>query len=387
MRAFLLLTGLLVSLTLFSTNIRVQVFTGTSISSLVITPASGWYAVYGDLIKTFDFKITPLYVKADKDSVVLKHGDTLIGKFSFLSINENVIDSIRKGSLKLKSLVPDRTPRIYEDNFLISAQGGALKIINDVEIEHYVAGVIQQEVGKMQPHEFNKLKAIIIRTYTLANLRKHELEYFNLCDQTHCQVYRGKCAVPNIIKALDETRELVLVDTSITLINASFFSNCGGQTCNSEDVWIKPLPYLRSVKDTFCTKQPSAYWQKKIPKKEWLKYFSDKFNYPVNDSANVKQLLSFSQWSRKVYFTETPVKIPLKTLREDWKLRSTFFSVEVQGDQVLLKGRGFGHGVGLCQEGAMRMAKKGYTAKQIIDFYYRDVILIDLDKLEFFKEQ
>ncbi|MEW6467389.1 MAG: SpoIID/LytB domain-containing protein [Bacteroidota bacterium] len=371
-----------------SAVIQVRIYTGTNVSSLSLAPAGAGYSLFADLVKRADIgSLKAVSLKAAGDSVWLKLGDSLLGKFASVTVSENSPDSLRNGSLKLKINAQEKGQREYPGGIRVSAEKGLLKVINVVDIEQYTRGVIKSEVGVSQSVEFYKVKAIIIRTYTLSNLRRHELEHFHLCDQTHCQVYRGKVTNENIVKGVAETKNQVLVDTAIMLVNASFFSNCGGQTCNSEDVWSKALPYLRSGTDTFCTRQPSAYWQKKIPKSEWLKYFSDKHGYPVNDTAAVKALLSFTQYQRKVYFTEQPVKIPLKVLRDDWKLRSTYFSVEVQGDMVVLKGRGFGHGVGLCQEGAMAMAKKGYTAKDIIDHYYRDVTVIDLNKLEFFQEE
>ena len=70
--------------------------------------------------------------------------------------------------------------------------------------------------------------------------------------------------------------------------------------------------------------------------------------------------------------------MPLQTLRSDLNLKSTFFSVVVDGDSMILKGKGYGHGVGLCQEGAMVMALKGFRYKDIINFYYSRVIISDI---------
>ena len=69
------------------------------------------------------------------------------------------------------------------------------------------------------------------------------------------------------------------------------------------------------------------------------------------------------------------------------QLKSSFFSVVAVGDTVILKGRGFGHGVGMCQEGAMRMAKLGYKCPEMINFYYQKTQLVDLHKLNFFKDE
>jgi stage II sporulation protein D len=71
--------------------------------------------------------------------------------------------------------------------------------------------------------------------------------------------------------------------------------------------------------------------------------------------------------------------LPLKQIRSDMDLRSAFFSLAVKGDSVIIKGRGYGHGVGLCQEGAMTMAQKGFDYRQIINFYYTGVIITDIN--------
>ena len=79
--------------------------------------------------------------------------------------------------------------------------------------------------------------------------------------------------------------------------------------------------------------------------------------------------------------------MPLKNVRTDFQLKSTYFSLQTVGDTLVFSGRGFGHGIGMCQEGAMRMAKAGYNYKEVLDFYYKNVHLIDLKDLNFFREQ
>jgi stage II sporulation protein D len=170
------------------------------------------------------------------------------------------------------------------------------------------------------------------------------------------------------------------------LITAVFHSNSGGQTANSEDVWGKPTPYLKSVIDTFSLKMPNARWQRKLLIADWLDYLKIKHNYPVDDSAARWQALHFKQEFRKANLEYGSVKVPLKNVRTDFLLKSTFFSLETVGDTVVFNGRGFGHGIGMCQEGAMRMTKSGYNYKDVLNFYYKDVHIIDLKDLNFFRE-
>ena len=73
-------------------------------------------------------------------------------------------------------------------------------------------------------------------------------------------------------------------------------------------------------------------------------------------------------------------------IRNDWRLKSAQFDIIPNGHEIILKGKGFGHGVGLCQEGAMRMAKLGYSYAEILHFYYKDVHMINLESLDFFKQ-
>jgi len=213
-------------------------------------------------------------------------------------------------------------------------------------------------------------------------------EGYNLCDQVHCQVYYGTCQSSSIFEAVKSTHHLVIVDKDLNLIVAAFHSNSGGQTVNSEDIWGSKKEYLRSVKDTFSIGMPSYRWQKKMALTEWIRYLK-KYKYPVDDSEALNFATNFKQYNRSVYLHYNHIKIPLKNIREELKLMSTFFDISLNAtkDTVIFSGRGFGHGVGLSQEGAMKMAKLGLNYKQIINFYYQNVILIDLKKLNFFKEE
>jgi stage II sporulation protein D len=103
---------------------------------------------------------------------------------------------------------------------------------------------------------------------------------------------------------------------------------------------------------------------------EWTGYLRKSgYNGNVDDAS----LLNFSQITRLNFYKAGSFSIPFRQIRSDLNLRSTFFSIAVEGDSVILTGRGYGHGVGLCQEGAMVMAAKGFSYRQIIGFYYKNV--------------
>lgn len=363
--------------------ILIRLFASYNISSVNFFHVSGEYSIYGDSAKLFDAdKISFIIVSLAGDSVLLQKPNY---QRKFRSVQ--FVPKTTSSSFKIKSLQPDYKARTYDDELQISAQHKSLRIINKVDIEKYVAGVVQWEVGTKNPQEFNKVKTIAIRTYALGNWRRHEDEKFQLCDEVHCQVFRGKTFNQNIHDAAIATAEYVLVDDSARIITAAFHSNCGGQTMNSEDVWSKSVSCLRSINDTFCLRKTNAVWQKKIPKDLWLDYVKTKYGFPVNDSIVVKKVLNFNQSSRLVYLVNDDFFIPLKFVRDDMKLKSTFFTIKEEGENVVFTGKGFGHGVGLCQEGAMRMVEKGFSYTKILNYYYTNIHLIRFSQLDFFNSE
>jgi len=363
--------------------ISIRLFASYNITSVNFFHVSGEYSVYGDSIKLFNTdKISFITISLAGDSVLLKKTNYQ-GKFRSVQFMPKITSS----SFKIKSLQPDYKVRMYDDELQISALDKSLRLLNKIDIEKYVAGVVQWEVGTKNPQEFNKVKTIAIRTYALGNWRRHEDEGFQLCDEVHCQVFKGKTFSQNIYDAAFQTAEYILVDDSARIVTAAFHSNCGGQTMNSEDVWSKQVSCLRSISDTFCLKKTNAVWQKKIPKDLWLDYVKTKYGFPVSDSNVVKKVLDFNQPNRLVYLVNDDFFIPLKFVREDMKLKSTFFTIKEDGENVVFTGKGFGHGVGLCQEGAMRMAEKGYSYTKILNFYYANIHLIRFSQLDFFNSE
>ncbi len=364
-------------------SVLIRLFASYNISSVNFLHVSGEYSVFGDGAKLFEFdKISFITVSLSGDSVQVQKPN-----FSKKFRAVQFVPQSSYSSFKIKSVQPDYKVRTYDDELVVSAQYKSLRIINKVDIEKYVAGVVQWEVGIKNPHEFNKVKTIAIRTYALGNWRRHEDEGFQLCDEVHCQVFRGKTFNQNIYNAAFETAEYILVDDNARIITAGFFSNCGGQTMNSEDVWSKKVSYMRSITDSFCLQKTNAVWEKKIPKDLWLDYVKTKYGFPVNDSLQMKKVLKFEQPNRKVYLVNDDYFIPLKFVREDIKLKSTFFTIREVGENVVFSGKGFGHGVGLCQEGAMRMAELGYSYTKILNYYYSNVHLIRFSQLDFFNSE
>jgi stage II sporulation protein D len=298
-----------------------------------------------------------------------------------------IVPRVVGGGVRLGGQDPKLPEREYPGTIEVLRQGGTMRLFNSVGLEDYVAGVVQAEAGNHHHAEYYKLQSVSCRTYALSNLRKHAHEGFQLCDGVHCQVYHGRVRNDSIRMAVDATHGLVLVDADIQLIHATFHSNCGGETVNAEDLWSRSTTYLRATTDTFCREAPQAHWEKTIPRAEWLAFLKRRFGYKADSEESLRRVLEYQPACRDLYLGNTWPLIPLKLVREELKLRSTFFSVSTEGDLVKLRGRGFGHGVGLCQEGSMRMAKAGRSYTEILHHYYTDVHLVDLHMLDFFRAE
>lgn len=318
------------------------------------------------------------YVTIEGGRLRLSSKDRVYGHFSELHL-----ELAEDQKYNMQSLLPVRTEEIYDAPLKIDVVEGGMMIIAVYEDPApYIAGVVEAETGKDQGEEFYKVQAVISRTYALSNARRHEHEGFNLCDQVHCQVYHGISRHnDDIMKAVLATKDEVLVDSELDLITASFHSNCGGHTVNSEEVWSLALPYLRARPDTFCLGGKHAQWKSEVKISDWQRYIQEQYALDMNDLS-----ITAVSGQREAFYLSPELGIERKHLRHKWRLKSTYFDAARVGDTVKLNGRGFGHGVGLCQEGAMNMIEKGYRYDEVVQFYYTDIHLIHRSVIDFFKD-
>lgn len=307
----------------------------------------------------------------------LKYNTTSQGTFSRITI---VAEG--NGTLAIKSKAPSVRERKYQDHIEISVVKGRMTIVNKVSMENYLCGVIESEGGGGRDPEYYKVQAVMSRTYALKNKSRHRKEGFGLCDGVHCQAYHNMLKyTPEIRTAVRETDDDVLVDEKNRLVTTYFSANCGGEVCDASHVWNNSVDHVKPFIDTFCIHTHQATWTKRIPKTEFRNFLVKRYGYPIYDSIMAKQIYTFEQEHRKAFYIHPCLGIPLRDLRKQFKLKSTFFSTHPEGDYVVLEGRGFGHGVGLCQEGAMNMAKNKFTFRQIAEFYFEGVTVKKYSKL------
>jgi len=364
--------------------LRIGILRDKTISSLLVMSAKGTCTVFADGERKGEIQVNDgLRIEVSGRTITAKSlGLSITAKRRIEVVPRNETSGFRMRLVNGK--MPERT---YPGSLDISLEGGGLHLTNAVPIEAYTAGVVQAEAGKEHHAEYYKLQSVSCRTYALCNHRKHAPDGFDLCDAVHCQVYHGICKQDSILQAVTATRSMVMVDPGIKLIHALFHSNCGGETLNAEDLWTKREPYLRATMDPYCRNAPHANWTKTYTRKEWVGYLERRFGVKSTDTGHFAALMNYDPSCRDMYLANTYPLVPLKHVREDLKLNSTYFSVKTLGDSVMLQGRGFGHGVGLCQEGAMRMAREGKSYTDILHHYYTDVHLVDVTTMDFFREE
>ncbi|MBN4077568.1 SpoIID/LytB domain-containing protein [bacterium AH-315-C20] len=367
-------------------DLEIGIMRSYSVSTLQLTHLSGNYVVYGDGVEVCRIKESQsIALKRSGDFIKISQDGKTIGEHKSLKISE-----VNSGSsLKLQALAPSsHRLRKYKNDFRIETEGTSnLTVINVVGIDHYLAGVIESEGGGGKDLEYYKVQAILSRTYALDHLHKHAEDGFQLCGNVHCQAYHNMLRyTPDIGEAVSATQNLLMVGPDLKLAKSFFFANCGGQTSESDFVWNRPIAYCKSVSDTFCIQSKQANWTKKIKKSSWRNYMVNHFGFPEKDSVLGPLMFSFNQANRHAFYHLPRLGIPLRDIRIKFKLKSTWFSCSLQGDYVVLNGHGFGHGVGLCQEGAMRMARLGYSYHQILNYYFTGIDIMTYQEWLFLKQ-
>ncbi len=306
-----------------------------------------------------------------------------------------------------------------------------LTLINILNIEQYLYGVVPAEIEADAPHEAVKAQAVAARTFTYRNINKNEKWGFDLVDTVEAQVYNGydsERASSN--QAVDETRgEKILYSGSLAQIN--YFASSGGMTADIKEVWGSEIPYLVSVSDPYESETSSHYiWEKTLTAEEIKSLLFIK-NVEIGDiisvsaeeyspSGRVTALrITGTNGSKTYYIQDTRFIFNLnsqkytiqsagnvvvkasngsnKTLALDGrsvisssgisKLSSANTTVAVVGsgskihkismfsNTYVFSGRGWGHGVGMSQEGAKGFARQGYTYDQILKHYYTGVTI------------
>jgi SpoIID/LytB domain protein len=294
--------------------------------------------------------------------------------------------------------------------FTVGKQGD-LVVVNAVPENRLLAGLVPAEIFPSAPDEALKAQAVAARGELLAKIgTRHHGEPFRLCAETHCQVYAGAAKeTPRTTAAVEATRGEVLFterDKAATLVDTVYSASCGGHTEHNENAWrdMPPESALRGHLDgpdaagfsggvtsgnleRFLT-QPPPTWCGQAQ----IQGGPDRFRWTVTRSAaELERLLAdrrlgrvraiavdergVSGRAKAVTITGSlrseVIRGELNIRRAFGNLRSALFVVTVKDGAATFRGGGFGHGVGLCQTGAVGMAEAGKSYRDILQHYYQ----------------
>lgn len=379
MRVIVSIVVLFLSLFSSAQQMNVGLLRTIKVKTLSITANEGAYLVYGDTTEIGSLESITIQYKTNGVGITANGNSSV---YDTVYIRQQQANS----SVKIKSISPSSKTHYYNDNFEITKGNAQLRIVNVVSMNNYLAGVIESEGGGGRHLEYYKVQALMSRTYALKNKTRHSKDGFDVCDGVHCQAYHNKLRhTEKIMTAVEETEGFVLVDASNHLVTSYFSANCGGQVCDAAYVWNNSIPYVEPFVDTFCIQTRQATWETFVDKSKWQSFLNEQ--YGVTEELVGDLLYNFTQEDRRAFYIHPSLGIPLRDLRKKFRLKSTYFSTRLEGDRVIISGRGFGHGVGLCQEGAMEMAKDGYDYTQIARYYFHNVQILDAKKNNYFKQE
>ena len=262
---------------------------------------------------------------------------------------------------------------------------GGLYAINRLNVEDYLYGVMPHEVASWWPMEALKAQAIAARTYALYQASVSRGVEFDLKSGTVSQVYGGSTTENFRTKrAVDLTSGEVLAFQG-KIFPAFFHATCAGVTAGANELWKIDLPPLAGgVRCGYCLFSPHYRWQAKIPLSE-IEEKMTKYGHPVGRLLKIDvitQTPSGRVGSVRITGTTGDFVMAAKDFRV-WiggdRMRSTLFTVFTHEDMAEFNGRGWGHGVGLCQWGALGQALLGHDHQKILEFYYPGAKIISYE--------
>ena len=283
-----------------------------------------------------------------------------------------------------------------------------IMVINKLKLEDYLKCVATSEMSQHCPKDFLISQTIVARSWLLASYeQKHKSLGFDVCNDDCCQRYQGmgNCTIESIEAANDSHGKVLIFDDSIC--DARYSKSCGGKTENYENVWPgKPVPYLISINDcdekgvNYCN--PSQFpdksiarfigsvdedleyyhWNHEIENKSIIKNLKNDYDRHAREIVNIIALKTGKSdriYNLEVIYVDKENNEKSLIIESEYKIRdllsdsflfSSAFTIEKGEQGFNLNGKGWGHGVGLCQIGALGMALRGKNSNQILSHYY-----------------
>ena len=230
-----------------------------------------------------------------------------------------------------------------------------------------------------------KAMAISMRTFALVNANRHQVESFGLCDSTHCQALRLGKPRPEVEQAVRETAGETLWSGG-QRAHVYYTQHCGGMSEPASAVWPEErASYLAGQHpDPYCLRRSPASWQTRIPLRQLGEIFRAQgwhtpspitdIRVAQRDTTGRAQLLQITGQGAPAQLSASSFRFAVDRALGWNQMRSDWYSLTLSGADLEIRGRGYGHGVGLCQAGAFEMATEGRSDKEILNFYFTGTV-------------
>lgn len=250
--------------------------------------------------------------------------------------------------------------------------------ITEIPFEDYIKGVVASEMPTTFELEALKAQAVASRSYATYQMNGNKTKEYDVTNTTTNQVYKTESQlkqiwkdeyhekINKIKKAVTETENQILTYNN-QVVNAMFFSTSTGVTENSEEIFSSKVPYLRSVASKWDEESPSYQDTYKLT----LNDFYNKLSLPYNQTLTITNIEKTTT-GRTKKLNINGQTINGRQLAQKLSLRSNYFDITQNENDITITTKGFGHGVGMSQYGANGMAKEGYKYDQILKYYYQN---------------
>ena len=284
-------------------------------------------------------------------------------------------DEFEKVDISNKGIMTIGNNKYYGDIY-IKQVDSKLQIVNFVDIEKYLLGVVPYEMPSSFPLEALKAQTVIARSYAQTNINRKKKD-FDLYDDTRSQVYSGipKSRLSNVEKAIKETKGEVITYNG-RVIDALFHSYSGGYTASAKEVYGNDIEYLKPVEDKYSKGVPISVltWTYLIPKSQFEKeigFIPLDYDIEYTESNRVKYIILYNE-DRSLEKKYTGAEFRRKYSTS--KIKSTAYNINIENGDIKVVGSGYGHGVGFSQWSSKTMAEdEKMSYKDIINFFYTGV--------------
>ena len=284
-------------------------------------------------------------------------------------------DEFEKVDISNKGIMTIGNNKYYGDIY-IKQVDSKLQIVNFVDIEKYLLGVVPYEMPSSFPLEALKAQTVIARSYAQTNINRKKKD-FDLYDDTRSQVYSGipKSRLFNVEKAIKETKGEVITYNG-RVIDALFHSYSGGYTASAKEVYGNDIEYLKPVEDKYSKGVPMSVltWTYLIPKSQFEKevgFIPLDYDIEYTESNRVKYIILYNE-DRSLEKKYTGAEFRRKYSTS--KIKSTAYNINIENGDIKVVGSGYGHGVGFSQWSSKTMAEdEKMSYKDIINFFYTGV--------------